>query len=188
MTLDLSQLCDTSVLAGAAAGAITMSRLIEATRLSPAEDIVFLDFRRIEVATSSFLRECLIGFRDSVRRGPKVLYPVAANLKPVVEEEFHNLLIAMNEAHVSCRLNARAVPSEARILGRLDDKQILTLREVQARGEVDASMLAAQGEKVGTTAWNNRLASLAAKGILKTRQIGRAKRFTLVLRELSYGT
>ena len=55
------------------------------------------------------------------------------------------------------------------------------VREV---GEADVATLQSldrSGEAVGHTAWNNRLAALAAKGVLIESQQGRTKRYRLVL-------
>src|SRR5262245_4731603 len=123
LTIDIAELSGRTVLAGAASGVAAASALLEATKDVVDQGIVFVDFRRVEVATSSFLRECLLGFREAARRGPKSLHPVAANLPQVVEEEMQSLLATMDEAFVSCRINAREVPSNARVIGRLDDKQ-----------------------------------------------------------------
>ena len=85
--IDLREICATNVLAGATAGAQVLSKLIE--RLgSPARlTVVYLDFSRIDVATSSFLRESVVGFRNYCRRNRPEVYPVLANLNSEIYEE-----------------------------------------------------------------------------------------------------
>ncbi len=66
-------------------------------------------------------------------------------------------------------------------LGELDPKQRLTFDLVHERGETDAGALMRDfGESEGvkhTTAWNNRLASLAALGLIIEQSQGRSKRY-----------
>src|SRR3546814_20664286 len=66
------------------------------------------------------------------------------------------------------------------ILGELDAGQMNTIQLIAAHHPISAPDLAnlRPNDKIGTTAWNNRLATLSAKGLLKEvrpgNQIGRA--------------
>ncbi len=185
MRVMMGDLLGTNVLAGATAGAYAMSRLIAETR--DKSGAVFLDFDGIEAATGSFLRECVLGFRDYCRRVQVDIYPVVANAPSVVEEELRDVLIASNDAFVCCGCDGSDGPLSPRVIGRLEQTQLETLRAVVEAGQADASKLSASSANVGITAWNNRLASLVSKGLLTERKTGRQKVYSPVVKGMSYG-
>jgi hypothetical protein len=191
MRLPLSDSTNLDVLAGAANGANLLARFVAATAATSGPEVVFLDFRGVQVATSSFLREAVLGFRDFCRRSRPDLYPVVANANTVVLEELADLLQRNRDALVVCSLGEGETAQRARVVGTLEDKQRVTLRAVLEAGEADAATLAKLFEKqdpIGVTGWNNRLAALAAKGILRDVRGGRSKRFRPVVEGLSLGT
>ena len=73
-----------TVLSGAISGRTLLSALIAATPFVAIPTPAFLDFMEIEVATASFLREAVIGFRDFARQSLGNVYPVVANLAPSI--------------------------------------------------------------------------------------------------------
>lgn len=153
--------------------------------------LLYLDFADVEVATTSFLRDSVVAFRDYARSHLPTLYPVVSNLTAGVREELHEFLRLRGDALAACRLNAHEKASYPEVIGQLDGKQLATLRAVVAAAETDAVELLRQfssEENVGTTAWNNRLATLSAKGLLIETSAGRAKRYRPVLENLKYGT
>ena len=173
-------------LAGSMEGAATLSRLIAKVASAVDTDVVLLDFRNVDVSTASFLREAVLGFRDYCRRSRPNLYPVVANAKRADIEELEVLL--GSDALVVCDLDAAGRPVNARVVGRLEEKQRDTLAAVLQARQVDASTLAGQADrnsrKMSPTAWNNRLAALAAKGILIESRRGRGKVYRPVVEEL----
>lgn len=190
MILRLRKLANDDVLAGAREGVAMLAKLIDG--LGPAEDaqLVILDFHDIRVATGSYLRESVLGFRSYCRQRTPASAVVIANADPVVAEELRNLLNAAGDALVTCDLPASDVPRNGRVLGSLEEKQRATLDAVLRLGEADARALHEKfqrTETIGVTGWNNRLAALAEKGILIEEREGRAKRFRPVLKELQYG-
>jgi hypothetical protein len=182
----LSLADDRRVLTGSAAGRKLLSALIDATERSPTPEIAFLDFAFIDVATSSFLRESVFGFRDYTRAALPNLYPVVANAEPGVLEELEFFVRHRSDALWCCRLDATGVASEARVLGDLDPIQRQTFEAVLQRGSTSAPELAAaaQTDGVGPTAWNNRLSALATKGLLIEHRTGKTKTFSPVLEVL----
>jgi len=77
-----------------------------------------------------------------------------------------------------------AEPSDPVLLGELEPKQRKTFDLLRSAGEADAASLQGldgDGETIGHTAWNNRLAGLASKGIVVEFQHGRAKRYRPLL-------
>jgi hypothetical protein len=159
--------------------------------MAPTEPtLLYLDFSNVEVATTSFLRDSVVAFRNHARSHLGTLYPVVSNLSAGVREELHEFLRSRADALALCRLSAQEHPSHPEVIGQLDGKQLATLRAVVASAETDAVELGRQfasEESVGTTAWNNRLATLSAKGLLIETSAGRAKRYRPVLENLKYG-
>jgi len=174
---------DGRVLAGAITGRKVLARLVELTGREPdAPEPVFLDFAGVEVATASFLRETVLAFRGTVRRRRSNFYPVIANASELVADELVVLVASQGNVLMLCSLDENDQPHQPRLVGDLDPKQRFTFDLVQQRGETDAAELMRQyGESekivVKQTAWNNRLASLAALGLVVELSQGRAKRY-----------
>jgi hypothetical protein len=190
MRLRVLELGNVHVLAGAAHGAVVLSRLVAQVHRTAVPTTIALDFAGVTVATSSFLRECVLGFRDYCRRSQPDLHPVVANLNETVLEELRDLLKDRRQALVCCALDGGGAIVDARVEGVLEEKQIVTLDAVLASGEADAASLAdrfTSTDKIGLTGWNNRLASLAAEGILIEARVGRAKKYRPVVEDLRRG-
>lgn len=176
------------VLAGAGPGAEALSELIGIVADLHESGVVVLDFQGVDVATASFLRESVLGFRDYCRNSRATLYPLLANLGVKVREELEGLLRLKGDAVVVCDLNASGKVRNAVVVGTLDPKQKITLAAVLKAGKADAVTLARRDAEVkNPTAWNNRLASLAAKGILRETRNGRSKIYQPVVEVLSHG-
>lgn len=172
-----------SVFAGGMAGRKLLTALIAATPSPETPTAVFLDFKGVQVATSSFLREAIIGFRDYARLTATDAYPVAANLAPAVLEELEFFVKARNDVFWVCDFDAAGQVNGARLLGDLDPAQQATFDAVRDLGAVTAPELAARfsDQNIGPTAWNNRLSSLAVKGVLVERKVGKTKSFSSLL-------
>ena len=182
MKIDLQELCGNSVLAGALGGRTALNRLLAESTAEPAgPEPVFLDFLGIEVATASFLRESVLAFRDIIRGRHSQFYPVVANANEVVRDELMEILRPRGDVLMTCILAEDGSVRDAAPLGELDPKQRLTFDLVRKHGETDAGALMrdyGESEKLKhTTAWNNRLASLAARGLVVEQRYGRAKRY-----------
>jgi len=169
-----------TVLSGALAGRKLLSGLIAETPSSDTPTPAFLDFTRIDVATTSFLREAVIGFRDYARQSLRNVYPVVANLLPAVAEELEFFVRARGDVLWSCELDADDTVVSARLIGELDPAQRSTFDAARELGAITASELAARfaDQQIGPTAWNNRLAALATKGVLVERKQGKSKSFS----------
>ncbi len=174
---------DQTVLSGAIPGRKLLSTLIAATRTSETPTPAFLDFDRIEVATSSFLREAVIGFRDYARQSLPNVYPVVANLLPAVSEELDFFVRARGDVLWSCELDGHDHVVGAQLIGELDPAQRSTFEAVIELGSITAPRLAARfaNQGIGPTAWNNRLSALATKGLLVERKQGKSKSFSPLL-------
>ncbi len=184
MRHDLLLLMDgRKVFSGGLAGRKLLTALIGATPTADAPTTVFLDFTGVEVATSSFLRESIIGFRDYARLSLINIYPVVANPAPAVLEELEFFLRSRSDVFWLCGLDADERVSAARLLGDLDPAQRTTFDAVRELGAVTAPELASRfpNQNIGPTAWNNRLSGLATKGLLVERKIGKTKSFSSLL-------
>ncbi len=182
MKLNLRNIVGREVLAGAVNGRTTLNRLLEQTTSEPDEpELVFLDFSDVEVATASFLRESVLAFREIVRSHRPKLYPVIANANETVKDELLYLLQSRGDCFMACSLSEDESTTEASPIGKLDPKQRITFdlickhRETSA---VELMRLYGESEKLThTTAWNNRLATLASLGLIIELSQGRTKRY-----------
>lgn len=182
MKIDMGTVGGSSVLTGALNGKAALSRLVEATTAEPAKpEAIFLDFSGVEVATASYLRESVLAFRDLVRGRRSTFYPVIAGANDDVRDELAELMRTRGDVLMICTLDSAGNVVETGLIGDLDPKQRMTFDLVHERGETDAGeLMRAYGESEGlkhTTAWNNRLAALAARGLLMEVSQGRAKRY-----------
>ena len=180
MHIRLKDRADKEILAGSLTGRQMLGFLLEQIDGEPeSPEPIFLDFKGIEVATASFLRECILELRDIVRRRWTNYYPVVANANDSVAEEL-SVLLAQRDALMLCSLDEKGMPGSPRLLGELEPKQRVTFDLVKKLGEADASELkkgSKDNDVVGQTAWNNRLASLSRLGLLMEMSQGRAKRY-----------
>ena len=172
-----------TVLSGAIPGRKVLSVLIAATPSTESPAPAFLDFDCIQVATASYLREAVIGFRDYARQSLLNVYPVVANMVPAVTEELDFFVRSRGDVIWSCDLDAEDRVVGARLIGNLDPAQRSTFNAVIEFGAITAPELAARfaDQGIGPTAWNNRLSALAAKGLLVERKQGKSKSFSPLL-------
>lgn len=188
MNLPLGIYTDSGVLAGSIEGQKVFADLLQKTVMPAGPEVCFLDFAGISVATTSFLRDSVIAYRNHARSTWPTIYPVCANLAPRVKEELHSFLKERGDAFVICQRGANGHVSDVELIGQIDGKQGVALRGVLDLGESDAPGLRAHvGEEVAATAWNNRLVALVDKGILIEVSGGRNKRYRPVLKGLLYG-
>ena len=181
MHFRLKDLADNEILAGALTGRRILARLLERIDREPeTPEPLYVDFNEVEIATASFLRECILEFRNIVRRRWTNCYPVVANANNSVTEELC-VLLTHRDALILCSLDQNGRPDSPHLLGDLEPKQRVTFDLVRKLGEADAGELmrsSNDSDDVGQTAWNNRLASLNRLGLLMETSHGRAKRYS----------
>ena len=175
-----------ATLAGSAMGRQMLASLISETVPVTKPTVAFLDFAGIDLATGSFLREAVLGFRDFSRNAIGTLYPVLANANGTIEEELSIYLKDRNDAIWACALSGDNKVTNPRLLGQLDTAHRTTLQLIMDYHRISAPELARRrpDEGVGVTAWNNRLATLAAKGIVMEFKEGKTKAFTAVMEDV----
>jgi hypothetical protein len=187
MRISVKSIAGTGILAQAVSGRNALRKVLEIADAEPGEsEPIFLDFSSVEVATSSFLREFVLGFRDALRARGSNFYPLICNANPAVEEELHDMLRIRGEAILCCKLVRNTAVRNTKLLGELDPKHRQTFDLVMRLGETDAgTLLREYGETdaITRTGWNNRLAALAHLGLVVEINYGRAKRYKPVLLE-----
>ena len=187
MHTDIAELVGTDVLGGALQGRHTCANLSELARNPPPNPTPwFWDLKGVTVTSASFVRECFVALQATLRAQRSTLFPVIANASPDVREDLRVMFKAIGRAIVICRLDGRRRASEIGLLGHLESYAEATFAMVLDRGETDARELAnAQSgdATIGVTAWNNRLAGLAAIGALVEIPQGRAKRYRPVVQK-----
>jgi hypothetical protein len=146
--------------------------------------LVMLDFTGVDFVTSSYLSEVLVPLRDHLRLRRQPGYAVAANLTEKVREEIEEMLRRSGDAFLTCSTDASGQITDVQLCGKLDDKLQETLKLVSRKRETTAAQLYEESrtiDMVGATAWNNRLASLAAKSLIVEVLQGRTKKYRPVL-------
>lgn len=185
--ISMTAIAGSDVLAKMAFGRSVLRKLLETVEVEPREpEPVFLNFEDVAAATSSFLRECVLGFRDATRTRRSNFYPVIANPDEGVEEELDYLLRGQSEAMLACALSDTDKITALHLVGELDPNYRQTFELVMHLGEADARTLLRDysgREAVSRTAWNNRLAVLSGMGLVVEVSHGRAKRYSPVLQE-----
>jgi hypothetical protein len=169
---------DNDVLAGSSMGRRISNSLWKIAKSCP-PGLFVIDAFGVEVATSSFLREGIVGFKSFVRRERPELYPVLSNLTPDVEEELVGLLNQMGDAFWLFNISQGAIKTH-RLIGRIDPKLKETLELIENGQGYDAATLwkgTNSTESVGVTAWNNRLANLSKQGLVFESRVGKQKFF-----------
>lgn len=193
MQIDMKKVTGSSILAGVSNGKNVLTKLLAATVQEPLEpEPVFFDFARVDVATASFLRESVLMFRNVVRSQRSNFYPVIANANPDIRDELHELVDGQrSDVLIACSRSESGTVSDVTLIGELEPVQRRTFDLVRDLGETDASELmrahGATDRTTRTTAWNNRLASLAFLGLLVEVSQGRTKRYKPLFGDSQYG-
>ena len=181
MRIKMNLLVQDRVAAGSRTGRIVLSELVaklNGQRSVP--EMVYIDFEGIDVATASFLRECVLEFKQFVRRRWTHYYPVVANANECIREEMEVLVHTTNDVVVFCELDQSEQPRAMRLVGTLEPKQQETFDVVVEFGEIGASALSSlqtNTRQISHTAWNNRLASLSKLGLLIEIAQNRSKQY-----------
>jgi hypothetical protein len=170
------------ILAGRLSGQRTFVAALEQLPELIEPALVVLDFKGVALATSSYLSAVLIPLRDHLRLRRQPGYAIAVNLSEKVREEVDEMLRRSGEVFLTCAMDAGGQISCVELCGKLDEKLEETLKLVTRKRETTAAQLHEESlDPVGATAWNNRLASLAAKSLVVEILQGRTKRYRPVL-------
>lgn len=177
-------------LIGATAGRKAARALSEAVASVPATPWLALDFTAIDMVSASAAREAFLGqlMDDLLERGT---LPVFVGLNAEALEEVSFAAEAVKRPVVAALKLSKGQPVGLQVLGGIESKQLETLRAVAQLGETDAKTAhqeaSGTGTDTGVTAWNNRLATLSALGLLTERKSGKTKYYSLTLKGLIDG-
>lgn len=188
MRIDMAEIEGAPVLSGAVNGRAAFAALVKFIDHEPIEPTpLFLDFRNVETATASYIREAVFALKTYMRATNSKYYPVVANLKDDVWDEIALVAALKSDVIMSCELDNQAKVTKAELIGDLDPKQKMTFDVVRDSYQVDANSLMERfGETErtkSTTAWNNRLAALVARGVIREFVQGRAKTYRPLFEE-----
>lgn len=177
--------------AGATNGEHHLRKIVE--RLAADDETVLLDFSGIESATSSYLKAVLFAFLEDAQRREsgaqaKPAFPVLVGLSDVIREEVSQLAtLAVRQFVEGLKVRGDEV-LVATLHGKLDRALEATLTALIARGAATATELhAAAGSEPAITAWNNRLADLYGKRLVKRRRTGKQWIYEPIAREFKNG-
>jgi hypothetical protein len=182
--LPVSKPDEDPILAGRLTGKRTFLRLLEEMPPIHEPTIVILDFRNVDLATSSFLSEAVLPIRDHLILRQPPGYVVVANLVENVAEELDELLRRSGDAILSCAASQQGKLTKAHLIGKLEPKLLETFNMISNKGEASAVELHSKSKGsngIGPTAWNNRLAALASKSLLVEIPHGRTKKYRPVV-------
>jgi hypothetical protein len=178
--LPLSSLTeDFASLTGVGRARQLLARLIDWTAKQSIQGALFLDFRGIESASASFLRESVLAFRDYARSYQPELFPVVANLDDALREEFEVLLDQRREAMLGCCVDREGIVTEPEVIGTLEPGVKATLDAIRKRGTVSPGELV--NETVVASTLSNRLASLTRQGFVQSWNEGNKRQYQFVL-------
>ncbi len=188
VTVAVCELANSAVLSGAINGKLAFADIIGRTNREPEEPTpLLLDFSGIDVATASYLREAVFALKSYMRAANSNFYPVVANVNEAVREELAVVAEARSDVIVAVTMQNGAIVGQT-MIGRLDPKQELTFQHVIALRSTDAGSLMEKFGKeekvVSATAWNNRLAALVSRGLIREYSRGRAKFYRPLFEEV----
>jgi len=164
--------------------------------------VVVLDFSGIEAVSASYVKRSLLWLLSSGERFARgeqndADLPRALNIFPVVcgltDEVRSEIKLVLEHQRRSClesiEINQDMI-GRARLLGSLDPALRATLMRVVAAGETTAAHLferSQEGGPLGVTGWNNRLADLYEKRLVRRRKQGRFWLVSSLTKELLDG-
>lgn len=171
-------------LAGIGAGKAALAYLLPA--VPPGSGPVYLDFKGVELITSSAFREAILPIVTLANSAGRPC--ILVNVNTTTKEEACIAAERMEVVLVFGELTNKELRDPIAI-GQLEEKQLLTLRIVLELGEADAKDVKERsGESTVTTVWNNRLVALHKLGLLRERKVGKTKLYSPIVEGLSYGT
>ena len=185
----LIEIAHTPILSGALAGKAAFMELLKKATSEPEEPApLLLDFKGIDVATASFLREAVFALKSHLRTSNSKFYAAVANVNDTVREELSVVAESRSDALLAVETNKSGSVTKQTVIGSLDPKQASTFKRVSELQSTDAGSLmekfGAAESTTSTTAWNNRLASLVAHGLIREYSRGRAKFYRPLFEEV----
>src|SRR3546814_15197352 len=96
-----------------------LAKLIEKTKPVAQPTLAFLDFAEVDIATGSFLRQAVMGFRDFCRNAACMIYPALANPNAIIEQELATYIRGRTDAICACPLATAGTAHKPHIRGEM---------------------------------------------------------------------
>jgi hypothetical protein len=160
-------------------------KLCELLSGCPPGTIVYLDFSKVEIVTSSWINALFVPFFQWASEEEYDLFPIICNLE---DKRWIDEFALVAEWSHRCFLiaNGKIPVAKAKAIGPLDSGQRVTMNAVAELGPVTGAELerAWTKENIKATAWNNRLRDLFEKRLIRKERRGREQLYSTVLKEI----
>jgi hypothetical protein len=134
---------------------------------------IVLDFSGIKHVTGSWINSMIVPFFKWAAQSQNDVFPILYN----VDEEWLDEFRLVAQWNHQCYLIARSTsfpPKQVQLIGFLEPAQRISLHAVLSENEVTGAELnRKRAEKIGATAWNNRLKELYLKRLVCREKRGR---------------
>lgn len=153
----------------------------------PKGSTVCFDFSGVKLVTGSWLNAMVVPFWRSTADDHTNLFPILCNASADWLDELR-LVAEWNHQCYLVGSGRRKPPRRALLIGSLDPAQRTCLDAVAEAGEVTGAALERErpDEKIGATAWNNRLKDLFQKRLIQREKRGREQVYFPVVREIRF--
>lgn len=177
---------------------------VESQEQSDQGVVVVFDLSDIEFATTSFIKGCILAVFQSGKLStdpsniaafnafgvPAMnVFPVIANANEELSSLVDEIFGRRNLPMIAIQLDKKGKNLGGRLLGRLDDALLRTMRTWKAKSPVTAADLKETfgDEGISQTAWSNRLNDLWRLRLLLRRRKGKSWLYQPVMEEINYG-
>lgn len=176
--IDIATLAGGDTLAGRLAGEALRPFLEEEVRRASPESFLILDFRNVELVTSSYFVAAFTWLWTSREVRERELYPVIVNLNEASRDDVE---ISLRDTGVKALTGEFTEGEELTnvVPVNLDDIEKETYELIEKHREVSANDLFRMKPRIQVTAWNNRLASLFNYRVLCRRKQSREYMYTI---------
>jgi len=151
----------------------------------PKGTLVTLDFGKVETATASWWSAAILPLlRMSANEQTDLYFLIATGPEPDWLDDLRLVGRFNNQSFLVTGKNTRKVT----VIGPLDEGHRRTMELVQVMKSATGAKLAQEcpGEKVGSTAWNNRLRDLHERRLLRRFKRGREQLYSPVIEVTSF--
>jgi hypothetical protein len=175
-----------SHLAGKAAALRDLPKFLSTLEGAPAGSTIVLDWRDIEIVSSSYWAGTLIAMLRMAQTGHVDVYFVLVNVAKACLEDLRLVLELQRQAVLVGEWNSKSrSPQRVHVLGELDAVHEETFSLLKELGSVTPAALSRRvtetGSKVGQTAWNNRLTALYNFRLARREKVGRELLYSLAV-------
>ncbi len=145
-------------------------------------ETVLLNFEGVDVVTGSWINAMIVPLYRRMIEPDTDLFPVICNADGDWLDDLALVARWTRQCYVVAS-KCSGPPRTATLIGSLDPAQRTTMEAVIELGEVTGAELERQkgNERIGATAWNNRLKDLHAKRLLRRTKHGREQIYSPVV-------